>query len=115
TPDLPGASGRADGGEELCVDLDERAAFVRYVLLVEDRDHRAGRFAASAFDTLVGVDVHHPVALVDAVHRTFLHARLVGLVDAGTGDDVGHVAPSSRIASCSVVIRDGFWVWTVCQ
>ncbi|GAA3475593.1 hypothetical protein GCM10018966_001190 [Streptomyces yanii] len=58
--------------------------------MVVDGDLRADGFAAPALDAFVGLDVEHPVALVDAVCRALFHAGLVHDVDAGVGDDVRH-------------------------
>jgi len=48
------------------------------------------RRAGAAVDALVGVDVEHPLALVDAVDRTFVDTSPVLEIDTGLGDDVGH-------------------------
>src|SRR6266545_434061 len=77
-----GEEGRVGGGEVLPLGRD--------VVLVEDRLHRADGLAGAAVHALVGVDVEHAVALVDAVDRALLDAGLVLHVDAGLGDDVGH-------------------------
>src|SRR3712207_7821256 len=57
------------------------------------------RLARTAVDALVGVDVHHPVALVDAVHRTLVDTGLVEDIDAGLGDHVGHGVRSEEHTS----------------
>src|SRR5690348_7944098 len=84
------AARTAEVGEELHVGVVEVLPLVRDVVLVVDGLHRAHRLARTAVDALVGVDVEHPVALVDAVHRTLVDAGLVEDVDARLGDDVGH-------------------------
>src|SRR3954471_7302883 len=84
------AARTAEVGEELDVGVVEVLPLVRDVVLVVDGLHRADRLAGAAVHALVGVDVEHPVALVDAVHRTLVDARLVEDVDAGLGDAVGH-------------------------
>jgi hypothetical protein len=58
------------------------------VVFVEDRLDRADRLAGAAVDAFVGVDVEHPLALVDAVDRAFLDAALVLDVDARFGDHI---------------------------
>src|SRR5699024_196192 len=63
---------------------------VRGVVLVEDRLDGADGFAGAAVHAFVGLDVEHPVALVDAVHRALVDAGTILDVDAGQGDDVGH-------------------------
>jgi len=54
---------------------------VRHVVFVEDRLNRAYRLAGAAVDALVGVDVEHPAAFVDAVDWAFVDAGLVLDVD----------------------------------
>src|SRR5699024_10549208 len=56
----------------------------------EDRLHGADGLAGAAVHALVGLDVEHPLALVDAVHRALVDAGTILHVDAGQGDDVGH-------------------------
>src|SRR3954453_14309426 len=88
--DLGGTTGRAEIVEELDVGLVVVLPLVRGVVLVEDRLDRADRLARTAVDALVGVDVEHPGALVDAVDRALLDAGAVENIDTRLGDDVGH-------------------------
>src|SRR5581483_11818655 len=92
--DLRGTAGRAEIFEELVVRAGEVLPLLRNVVLVEDRLDRTHRLTGTTVDALIGVDVEHPVALVDAVDRTLLDARLVEQVDTRFGDDVGHGSPS---------------------
>src|SRR4029453_18211305 len=93
--DLGRAAGRAERvvalGEEGGVGGGEVLPLRGHVVLVEDGLHRADGLAGAAVHAFVGVDVEHAVALVDAVDRAFLDAGLVLDVDAGLGDDVGHL------------------------
>src|SRR5262245_47236916 len=93
--DLRGAARRAERvvalGEEGRVRLGERLPLGGDVVLVEDRLDGADRLAGATVDALVRVDVEHPFALVDAIDRAFLNARLVLHVDARLGDHVRHV------------------------
>src|SRR5699024_4235039 len=77
--------------EELDVGLVVLGPLVRGVVLVVDRLDGADRLAGTAVHALVGLDVQHPVALVDAVHGALVHTGPVLHVDAGQGDDVRHV------------------------
>src|ERR1019366_10787624 len=61
------------------------------VILVEDGFHGADRFAGTAVDALVGVDVQRTLTLIDAVDRTLLDAGLVLDVNTWLGDHVRHV------------------------
>src|SRR5437588_2666545 len=92
--DLCRAAGRSDPahgvGEELRVDRRELLPLARHVVLVEDRGHGAHGFARPAVDALVGLDVEHPSALVDAVDRALVDAGPVLHVDTGLADRVGH-------------------------
>src|SRR6478735_2502502 len=65
-------TGRAQVVEEVGVRADISVPLVRRVVLVEDRLDRANRLARTAIHALVGVDVQHPAALVDAVDRALL-------------------------------------------
>src|SRR5215208_312434 len=98
-------------GEERGVGDGEVLPLGRDVVLVEDGLHRADGLAGAAVHTLLGVDVEHAVALVDAVDRAFLDAGLVLDVDAGLGDDVGHrSAPSHTVGLRSdLVVSTASW------
>src|SRR4029450_7130768 len=101
--DLGEPAGRAQRvvalGEEGRVGLGEVLPLGGHVVLVEDGLHRADRLAGAAVHALVGVDVEHAVALVDTVDRTLLDAGLVLDVDAGLGDDVGHLRVDPLVAA----------------
>ena len=60
------------------------------VILVIDRLHWAYGLASAAIDTLIWLDVEHPVALIDAIDRTFLDTGLVLDIDTRFSDDVCH-------------------------
>src|SRR5262249_59803226 len=85
---------RAEILEELVVGRGVVLPLGRHVVLVEDRLDRADRLARPAVDTLVRMDVEHPVTFVDAVDRALLDAGLVEQIDAGFGDDVSHGSSS---------------------
>src|SRR6266511_828934 len=82
-----GEEGRVGGGELL--------PLRRHVVVVEDRFDRADGLAGAAVHALVGVDVEHAVALINAVDRTLLDAGPVLDVNAWLADDVGHCQPPS--------------------
>ena len=84
------ATGRAQLGEEFFVDLLEVALLARDIIFVIDSFYRADWFARTAIHTLVGLDVEHPPAFVDAIHWALLDAGLVLHIDAWPGNDVGH-------------------------
>jgi len=53
---------------------------------------RAYRLACSAIDALVRVDIHHAIAFVNAVDRTFFDARLDEKIDTGGIDSLSGTA-----------------------
>ena len=91
-------------GEERGVGGGELLPLGRHVVVVEDGLHRADRLAGAAVHALVGVDVEHAVALVDAVDRAFLDAGIVLDVDAGLGDDVGHRSALPMQSVCDATV-----------
>src|SRR6185312_3796636 len=104
--------GSAAGGSEVVEELDIRLVVVgplrRGVVLVEDRLDRADRLARAAVHTLVGVDVQHPVALVDAVDGALVDAGAILHVHTGKGDDVSHCAVVPLVVwLASIVSRGG--------
>src|SRR5690606_31760044 len=77
--------------------IDHQPLAVRLVLGVRlDGVDRAFRFADAAVDALVRRDDEEILTLVEAVHRTDLHAVHELTFHAGVGDDVGHEAESVR-------------------
>src|SRR5215469_11509956 len=78
------------GAEEFGIDGGERRLVRWNRVILEDRLHRADGEAKAAIDAFIGLDVHHPPALIDAVDRTDIHAGAVLHVDTGRDDDVGH-------------------------
>src|SRR5215469_6245297 len=105
---LRGAAGRAKVLEEVDVDLVVVLPLLRHVVLVVDGLYRADRLAGSAVHTLVRVDVKHPLALVDAVHRALFDARLVKDIDAWLRDDIGHAGLLS--SSLTLAYQSVCWV-----
>jgi hypothetical protein len=88
--DLGGAARGAEVFEEVHVDLVVLLPLVRDVVFVVDRFDRADRLASAAVHALIGVDIQHALALVDAVNGAFLDACSVKHINAGLRDDVGH-------------------------
>ena len=60
------------------------------VVLVIDGFDRANRFAGTAIDAFVGMDVERPSAFIDAVNGALLDASPVHHVYTGLADHVGH-------------------------
>jgi hypothetical protein len=79
--------------------VDERLADLVDVAVLGDGFHGAGGLACAAVDAFEGVDVELAPALVDAVDRALLHARLVGDVDAGLGDHKRHDRSSLSVVA----------------
>ncbi len=103
--DLGRAAGRADVVEELDVGLVVVLPLVGQVVLVVDRLDRAHRFAGTAVDALVGVDVQRAVTLVDAVDRALVDARAVLDVHTRKGDHIRH--SSSLVRPAGSAMRSG--------
>src|SRR5699024_11013594 len=83
-------AGTAQVVEELDVGLVVLSPLLGGVVLVVDGLHGAHRLAGAAVHTLIGVDVQHPLALVDAVDRALLDTREVLQVNTWLGDHVSH-------------------------
>src|SRR5690554_3886789 len=88
--DLGSAARRADVFEELDVRVVVVGPLPGEVVFIEDRLDRTYRLARATVDTLVWMDVQHPIAFVYAVDRAFIDARAILQIDARLGDDVGH-------------------------
>jgi hypothetical protein len=54
--------------------------------------NRAFRFANAAIDAFIGVNDEHVLALIEAVHRTYLDTVHVLAANAALIDDVGHLS-----------------------
>src|SRR5215212_1937451 len=70
-PVLAGTLEHPEREQELLLPLGRRELLFFQVTLVEDGVLRAHGLAGPAVDALRGVDVHLPIALVDAVHGAF--------------------------------------------
>lgn len=60
------------------------------IIFVVDGLNRADRFTRATVNAFIGVNVEHPIALVDAVHRTFIDARPVFHINTGQSDYIRH-------------------------
>src|SRR5699024_87515 len=78
--------------EEVDVGLVVLGPLLGGVVLVVDRLDGAHRLAGTAVDALVGLDVQHPLALVDAVHRALVDASQVLDIHARLRNDLGPVS-----------------------
>ena len=85
-----GTAWRTEVVEKGGVSVDVVHPLVWDIVFVEDGLNRANGLAGTAVDALVGVDVEHPFALVNAVHGTFFDAGSIQDINAGLGDCVGH-------------------------
>src|SRR6218665_289706 len=100
-----GTARRAQGAdwrpEELTVDRQERPQRRRQAAILVNGLGRTGRLADPTVDALVRVDIQRAPAGVDAIDRTALHAGAVLDIDAASGDDVGHDALLSALATAA--------------
>src|SRR5262249_40152584 len=87
--------------EPIGVDLDKIFPFVWSCRLFKDRFNWANRFTSAAVDALVRVDIEFifffELRLVfsgmNAIDRTDVDAGGIFSVDAGLGNNVGHLSP----------------------
>ena len=92
------AAGRSQVFEELSVDIVVFRLVFRQIILVVDGLHGTDGLACPAVHAFLGVDVEHPIALINAIDRTLLDTSPVLHVDTRQGDDVGHFTPSGSSA-----------------
>jgi len=78
--------------EEIGVDLNIFLPLLRNFILRKDRIHRTFRLAETAVDALIGMDIEHPLPLIDAVYRTDFHACLILHINARFANDIRHLA-----------------------
>lgn len=88
--DLAGTTRRAEFIEEFSVVALESLPLTWDIVLVIDRLDRTYRLTRTTIDTLIGLDVEHPLALIYAIDRTLLDTGLVFDVDTWFCDDVCH-------------------------
>ena len=90
TPTLAAPPGDPDVLEPLDVGLVVVLPLVGQVVLVVDRLDGTHGLARAAVDALVGVDVQHPITLVDAVDRALVDAGAVFEIHARQSDHIRH-------------------------
>ena len=88
--DLAGTTRRAEFIEEFSVVALESLPLTWDIVFVIDRLDRTYRLTRTTIDTLIGLDVEHPLALIYAIDRTLLDTGLVFDVDTWFCDDVCH-------------------------
>ncbi len=87
------AAGRTDGLKERGVDLAVLLPVSRNVIFVINRLNRADRLTRTTINTLIRLDVEHPIPFVNTVNRALLDAGFIFHIDTGLGDYVGHGDP----------------------
>ena len=60
------------------------------VVFIVNSLNRAYRLTCATVDALIGLDIQHAVAFIDAIHRAFFNAGPVLEVYTGKGDHVSH-------------------------
>jgi hypothetical protein len=88
--DFCGTTWGPNFGEEIYVGLVIVTPLTGEVVFVINCLYRANRFACTAVNALIRVDVEHAVTLVDTVHRAFVNAGLVFNIDAWKRNHIGH-------------------------
>jgi hypothetical protein len=84
--------------EEICVDFDVLLPLSGYRRLFEDSSYRASRFACTAVDAFVWINVQLFLLIVsvfsgswmNAVNGTNIHTGSVFSANTRLGDDIGH-------------------------
>jgi hypothetical protein len=84
-------------GKEVNVCLVILAPFARKVVFVIDRFYWTNRLTGSAVNTLIWVNVKHAVALIYAIHRALIDARLVLHIHTGKSNYVCQVVTSESM------------------
>jgi hypothetical protein len=88
-----GPAGRAELLKDLSVHYLEDLVVRCKVAVVSDRFDGAHRLTGTTINTFVRVDVKHPIALVNAIDRAIVDARLVLNIHAGWTDHIAHLVP----------------------
>ena len=84
-----GTDSRKEGGVNLAVLLE----IAWNIIFVVNSFNWADRFAGPTIHALIGLDVEHPITLINAVNGTLLDARLILHIHTRLGDYVGHFNP----------------------
>jgi hypothetical protein len=91
--DLGSSSRRTDRCKECRVDLAVLLPIAGNVILVIDRLYWADRLAGTAINALIGLDVEHPITLINTINRALFNAGLILDIHTRLGDYVGHFDP----------------------
>jgi hypothetical protein len=87
---LARATRRAEFIEEFGVITLESLPLARDIIFVIDRLDRTYRLTSTTIDTLIWLDVEHPIAFIDAIDWTLLDTGFVLDIDTRFCDDVCH-------------------------
>jgi hypothetical protein len=60
------------------------------IIFVVNGFHGTHWFTRATINTLIGVDVEHPVPFIDAIHRAFINTGAVFHIDTGESDYIRH-------------------------
>ena len=87
---LGGTPWRTDLDKELDVSGVVLGPLFGEVVFVVDGFNGADGLTRSTIDALIRVDIEHPVAFINAVHRTFVNAGAVFDINTRKGNYIGH-------------------------
>jgi hypothetical protein len=106
------AAWRTKLAEELDVCLVVVSPLLRHIVFVVDGFYGAYGLTRTTVDALVGLDIEHAVALVDAVDGAFVDAGTIFEVNTWLGNDVGHgVNVTQGCGSQLTVELRAAWQW----
>jgi hypothetical protein len=79
--------------EELCIDLRKFFPLTWNIIFVIDCLNWADRLAGSTIDALIGLDIEHAVAFVDAIDWALFNAGFILHIDTWLGNYICHEQP----------------------
>jgi hypothetical protein len=88
--DLGGSTRRPHLFEELDIGRVVLSPLRRNVIFVVNRFHWAHWFTGATVNTLIGVDVEHPIAFIDAIDRALINTGAVFDINTRQRDYVCH-------------------------
>jgi hypothetical protein len=61
------------------------------IIFIINRLNWANWFTCSTIHTLIRLDIHHSIALIDAINWALFNTRFIHYIYTGKGDDVCHL------------------------
>jgi hypothetical protein len=89
-PHFGGTTRRANLHKEFHVGRVVLSPLFGDVVLVVDGFNRTHRLTRTTIHTLIGVDIEHTIAFIDAIDRAFIDAGSIFNIHTGKCDYIGH-------------------------